>query len=108
MATDLPTWDGLQFQGLNDWVLTTPVEAVKVSRGGLHLPDKKDMRPTVVRVVAVGPGKLLPDGTRATPSVVAGDTIIVPEYGVTVCDPCCNGSELRCYRAEEVMAKIVK
>jgi chaperonin GroES len=54
----------------------------KVSPGGIHLPDSVLPNPRTFtgRVVALGPGRLLPNGQTVAPSVSVGDIVIAPRY----------------------------
>lgn len=60
-------------QPLNDCVVFRFLEPDK-SAAGLHLATVETRKRAVV--VAVGPGKLLPDGTRKAMSVKPGDVIV--------------------------------
>lgn len=64
----------------NGTIAITPLEEQEVSKGGVFLPQTRTKAEGGVRirkgtVLAVGPGELLLDGTRLTPSVVPGDLI---------------------------------
>jgi co-chaperonin GroES (HSP10) len=51
------------------------------SVGGIFLPDSSKSKLPEGTVIAVGPGKLNADGKVVAPSVKAGDTVLLPEYG---------------------------
>jgi len=70
-------------QPLGNRVLVEPSASEEKSAGGIILPDSAQKRPQEGQVLAVGPGKLLDDGTRAPMPVAVGDLIIYPEYGGT-------------------------
>jgi len=55
------------------------VEADKTS-GGLFIPDNAKEKPMEARVIAVGAGKRLDNGTLQPPSVKAGDKILLAKY----------------------------
>ena len=72
--------------------------------GGIISPDTAKEKPQQGTVVAVGPGKLLDDGTRAKPSVKVGDTVLFAKYSgseVTV-----DGKELMIMRESDILAKL--
>ncbi|HMO36213.1 MAG TPA: co-chaperone GroES, partial [Gemmatales bacterium] len=49
---------------LNDKIIVKRVEAEEKSRGGIVLPDSAREKPRQGKVLSVGDGKLLPNGTR--------------------------------------------
>jgi chaperonin GroES len=66
---------------LYDNVVLKPVKAEKTTKGGLLLPDTADKgKPEQGTVVAVGPGKLLGDGTLAKMSLKVGDKVVFKKY----------------------------
>jgi chaperonin GroES len=71
---------------LGDKVLIKRLEAEQQTSGGIILPDAAKEKPKRGKVVAVGEGKLLDDGKRASFQVKAGDEVIFSSYA---------GSELK-------------
>lgn len=65
---------------LDDRVLVKPNEADAKSKGGIVLPEGSRRRPSRGKVVSVGPGKQLPDGSRAAMTVQLGDEVIYGEW----------------------------
>ncbi|MCD6119332.1 co-chaperone GroES [bacterium] len=55
----------------------------KVTSGGIVIPDSALERPQKGRVVAIGPGKKLDDGTRVVMDVEVGDYVYHGKYGGT-------------------------
>ena len=70
-------------QPLNDRVLVEPLAAEEKSAGGIILPETAQEKPRQGRVIAVGPGRLLEDGSRQEMSVKIDDIIVYTEYGGT-------------------------
>jgi chaperonin GroES len=68
---------------LDDRVLVEPSEAEETTRGGIVLPDTAKEKPQQGKVVAVGPGKLLEDGSRGPVAVKAGDLVVYGRYAGT-------------------------
>ena len=68
---------------INDKVLVKRLEAEEKTAGGIVLPDNAKKQPTEGRVIAVGTGKLLKDGSRAAFQVKEGDRVIFSSYGGT-------------------------
>jgi chaperonin GroES len=65
---------------VGDKVLVRPSEEPSVTKGGLHIPDAAKEKPVKGTVLAVGPGKILPDGTRVPSEVKVGVTIFYQRY----------------------------
>ncbi|MDH7602555.1 MAG: co-chaperone GroES [Armatimonadota bacterium] len=68
---------------LGDKVVVEPVEEEEKSPGGIILPDTAKKKPQEGIVVAVGPGKVLDDGSRGEMAVKPGDRVIYAKYGGT-------------------------
>jgi len=68
---------------LADQVLIKRLEAETKTKGGIVLPDSAKEKPKRGKVVALGNGKLLDDGTRAKFQVKEGDTVIFTSYAGT-------------------------
>ncbi len=73
----------INFRPLSDKVLVQPSEAESQTSGGIYIPDSAKQKPQGGAVVAVGPGRVLEDGTRAALSVAVGDKVIYSKYGGT-------------------------
>lgn len=50
---------------------------------GIYLPDSAQKRPNEGKVLAVGDGKLLPNGTRKPMQVRDGDRVLFESYRAT-------------------------
>ncbi len=68
---------------LGDHVLVKPLSKEEKTQGGIILPDTAKEKPQAGEVIAVGPGRLLENGTRIQPEVKAGDKVIYARYGGT-------------------------
>ncbi|MEN6355679.1 MAG: co-chaperone GroES [Armatimonadota bacterium] len=68
---------------LADKVVVEPLEEEEKSAGGIILPDTAKKKPQEGVVIAVGPGKVLDDGSRGAMSVKVGDKVIYAKYGGT-------------------------
>jgi chaperonin GroES len=66
---------------IGDKVVVEVFEEEGKTAGGIFLPDTAKKKPQEGRVVAVGPGRVLQDGTRAPMSVKVGDRVIFSKYG---------------------------
>ncbi len=70
----------MKFTPLNDRILVKRTEAEDRTAGGIIIPDSAKEKPQKALVVAVGAGKRLKDGTRATPALKEGDAILFGKY----------------------------
>jgi chaperonin GroES len=73
----------MKIQPLADKVLVERVEAQNKTAGGIVLPDTAKEKPQRGKVVSVGEGRLLDDGTRQKVQVKKGDEIIFTSYAGT-------------------------
>ena len=64
-------------------VVIVPSEEEEKTSGGIYLPDAAKKKPTEGKVVAVGRGRTLDDGSISALSVSVGDTVIYSKYGGT-------------------------
>ena len=66
---------------LADRVLVKTVSETETA-SGIVIPDTVDKeRPEKGEVIAVGPGKLMKDGSRSQMEVKVGDTVVFKKYG---------------------------
>jgi len=70
----------VQIQPLGDRVVVEREEAEEVTAGGIVLPDSAKDKPSRGKVVSVGEGRLLDDGSRKELQVKAGDRILFSSY----------------------------
>ena len=68
---------------LGDKVVVESLESEEKSAGGIILPDSAKKKPQEGTVVAVGPGKVLENGSRGEMSVKVGDVVVFAKYGGT-------------------------
>jgi chaperonin GroES len=68
----------MKYEMIDSNILCTPIdEGTGTSLGGIILPDKMKDRPIKVKVIAVGPGDHLEDGSRCPMVVKVGMTLIL-------------------------------
>ncbi|HPN15378.1 MAG TPA: co-chaperone GroES [bacterium] len=71
----------MQLRPLNDRLIVKPLPKEEVTKSGIILPDTIDKeRPEQGEVVAIGPGKLTPEGQRLEMSVKVGDKVVFKKY----------------------------
>ncbi len=92
----------MKLRPLGDKVVVKRVEAEERTRGGIVLPDTAKEKPQRGKVVAVGQGKLLDNGQRATPAVKVGDEVLFTSYAGT--EVKVAGEELLVMDESDIMA----
>jgi chaperonin GroES len=73
----------MKFRPLQDRIVVKRVESEEKTASGIIIPDNAKERPMEAKVVAVGNGKLLDNGTLRKPEVAVGDTVIFGKYSGT-------------------------
>ena len=68
---------------LADRVVVKPKAKEEVTKSGIVLPDTAKEKPQEGVVVAVGPGRMLENGTRLPLDVKVGDTVLYAKYAGT-------------------------
>jgi chaperonin GroES len=68
---------------LEDRILIKPLDPETKTASGIYLPESAKEKPMQGKVLATGPGKLLDNGERITPSVKKGDTVVFGKYAGT-------------------------
>jgi chaperonin GroES len=89
---------------LDDRVVVVRTEPEQKTAGGILLPENAKEKPTQGKVLAAGPGKLLDNGTRSTPSVATGDIILFGKYSGT--EITVDGVEVIILRESDILAKV--
>jgi chaperonin GroES len=87
---------------LDEKVVVKRLEADGVTAGGIVLPDTAKEKPRQGRVLSVGDGRLLPNGTRAANQVSEGDRVLFHHYAGT--EIVINGEELLIMGEDEILA----
>ena len=95
----------MNMQPLGDRVVIKPLEVESKTKGGIVLPDTAKEKPQEGKVVAVGKGKVLDNGTVQAPEVKVGDKVLYGKYSgneITTKE----GEELLIMREEDILAII--
>ncbi|MBU1726373.1 MAG: co-chaperone GroES [Candidatus Omnitrophica bacterium] len=95
----------MDMKPLGDRVVIKPLEAEAKTKGGIVLPDTAKEKPQEGKVVAVGKGKVLDNGSVAAPEVKVGDKVLYGKYSgneITTKE----GEELLIMREEDILAII--
>ena len=94
----------MKIRPLHDRVIVKRLEEERTSPGGIVIPDSAAEKPIQGKVVAIGKGKILEDGTVRALDVKVGDKILFGKYSGT--EVKVDGEDLLVMREEDVMAVI--
>jgi chaperonin GroES len=89
---------------LGDKVVVKRLESEAKTAGGIVLPDSAKEKPQQGRVLSVGDGRLLKDGTRSEIQVQEGDRVLFTTWAGTEIKV--SGDELLILREEDILAVI--
>ena len=73
----------MAIQPLGDRILIKSLEQEEKTAGGIILPDTAKEKPQEAKVVAVGKGRILEDGTVRPLEIKVGDTVLFAKYSGT-------------------------
>ena len=95
----------MNLRPLGDHLIVKASSKEETSSSGIIIPDTVDKeRPERGEVIAVGPGKLLENGTRATMEMKAGDKVVFKKYAPD--EVKMGKDEYLVIKADDVMAVI--
>lgn len=89
---------------LGEKVIIKRLEAEETTAGGIVLPDSARERPRQGRVLSVGDGRLMRDGTRISPQIVEGDRVLFSSYSGD--EVVVDGEELLIISEDEILAVV--
>jgi chaperonin GroES len=96
----------MKLQPLNDRIVVKRTEEEEVSKGGIIIPDSAKEKPIQGKVLAVGTGKVLDDGSKSPLDVKKGDTVLFSKYAGS--EVKIEGEELLIMREDDVLAVVEK
>ena len=96
----------MKIRPLADKVLVQRLAAEKKTAGGIVLPDSAKEKPQEGKIVSVGEGKLLDDGTIRKLQVKKGDTVLFTSYAGT--DVKLDGKEYLIMDESSILAVVDK
>jgi chaperonin GroES len=89
---------------LGDRVIVEPIEKEEMTAGGIYVPETAKEKPQEGKVLAVGPGRLLDDGSRSEMEVKVGDRVIFAKYAGTEFK--LNDTKVLILSERDILAKI--
>ena len=89
---------------LADRLIVERIEEDNKTKGGIIIPDNAKEKSTEAMVVAVGPGKILNDGSVRPVDIKVGERVLIGKYGGT--EVKVDGKDLLIIREDEVLGVI--
>ena len=96
----------MKIRPLADKVLVQRLDAESVTSGGIVLPESAKEKPQRGKIVSVGKGKVLEDGTVRKVQVKKGDEVLFSSYSGTEIK--IGGKEYMIMDESEIMAIVEK
>jgi len=91
----------MKIRPLQDRVLVKRVAEEERTKGGIFIPDTAKEKPMEGKVMAIGNGKVLENGTKVSPDVKVGDKILFGKYSGT--EVKIDGEEHLILREEDIL-----
>jgi chaperonin GroES len=92
----------MKVRPLHDRLLIRRIEEKETAKGGIIIPDTAKEKPMEAKVLAVGNGRILENGTKVALDVKVGDRVLIGKYSGT--EVKIDGEEVLIVREEEVLA----
>lgn len=96
----------MNLRPLGDKIVVKAEPNEEITKGGLVLPETVKEKPVEGTVVAVGPGKVLDNGTRQIMDVAVNDRVIYSKYSGT--EVKLDGEKYLIISERDVLAVITK
>jgi chaperonin GroES len=94
----------MKIRPLHDRVIVHRLEEDEKTKGGIIIPDTAKEKPQEGKVIAVGAGKILENGTKLTLDVKVGDKILFGKYSGTEIK--IEGEEFLMMREDDILGVI--
>jgi chaperonin GroES len=96
----------MNLKPLGDRIVVRREDAEDKTSGGIVLPDSAKNKPQRGTVLAVGPGKMVKDGTRRALQVRKGDKVLFTSWAGDEFKGRTTGHEVLLMREEDVLAVV--
>ena len=94
----------MKVRPLQDRVLVQRIEEEEKTKGGIIIPDTAKEKPQEGKIIAVGKGKILDNGTQVKPDVKSGDRVLFSKYAGTEIK--IEGEEYLIMREDDILGVI--
>ena len=91
----------MKVRPLHDRLLVRRIEEKEMAKGGIIIPDTAKEKPMEGKVLAVGNGRILENGTKVALDVKVGDRILFGKYSGS--DVMIEGEEYLIVREDEIL-----
>jgi chaperonin GroES len=92
----------MKVRPLHDRLVVRRIEEKEMARGGIIIPDTAKEKPMEGKVLAVGNGRVLENGTTVPLDVKVGDRILFGKYSGNEIE--IDGEDVLIVREDEVLA----
>ena len=96
----------MRIRPLQDRLVVSRIAEEEKTKGGIIIPDTAKEKPVEGKVLAVGNGRVLEDGSVRKLDVKVGDRVLFNKYGGT--EVKIDGEELLILREDDVLGVIEK
>ena len=94
----------MKIRPLHDRVIVQRLEEEEKTKGGIIIPDSAKEKPQEGKVIAVGTGKILENGTKLALDVKVGNKILFGKYSGTEIK--IDGEEFLMMREDDILGVI--
>jgi chaperonin GroES len=98
----------MKLKPLGDRLIVRRTEAADKSTGGIIIPDAAKQKPQRGTVLAVGPGKMMKDGSRRALQVREGDRVLFTAWAGDEFKEKGSGEAILVMHEEDVLAVVDK
>ena len=96
----------MKIRPLQDRIIVKRIEEEEKTKGGIIIPDTAKEKPMEGKVIAVGSGKVLDNGTKTAPDVSVGNRILFGKYAGTEIK--IEGEEHLIMREDDILGVVEK
>jgi chaperonin GroES len=96
----------MHIRPLQDRIVVSRIAEQEKTKGGIIIPDTAKEKPAEGKVLAVGPGRVLEDGSVRKLDVKVGDRVLFSKYGGS--DVTISGEELLILREDDILGVVEK
>jgi chaperonin GroES len=96
----------MRIRPLQDRVVVSRIEEQNKTAGGIIIPDTAKEKPAEGKVMAVGNGRILEDGSVRKLDVKVGDRVLFSKYGGT--EITVDGEQLLIMREDDILGVVTK
>ncbi len=94
----------MKVRPLHDKVLIQRLDTEETTKGGIIVPDTAKEKPQEGKVIAVGTGRILEDGTKKPLEIKKGEKVLFNKYGGI--DISIDGEDYLILREEDILAVV--